>query len=130
MIVDILNEIYTIVKSTITTATVIKDYPTTSPVFPCIIIHQLSNYTDETSWSSSGEKINYQDIEIQIFVNSENKHADVLAFRKQIDSILGDTYHMRKNSDEAIANMMDESIYRWVMRYSYAIDSNKVIYGR
>lgn len=130
MIVDIFNEVYTKLKTTITTATFSEGYPSTIPSFPTITVSETSNVTDETTIDSSGEVYNDLTFEINIFTKGTTRSTDAKAFRKSVDVIMSDFYGMSRDFAQPVPNFLDTNIYRITMRYSCRVNSNKAIYRR
>lgn len=130
MIVDITNDILTQIKLGISEATVLSAYPSTSPVFPCIIVEELSNNSVPTTIDSGGEHYCDVSIEINIFTdNPQTKMSDAKALRNKVDAIVSQ-YKLNRDFSSTTPNYADGNIYRYTMRYSAIVDSNKVIYRR
>lgn len=130
MIIDITNEVFTNLKTNITNATLLTSYPNTTPTFPCITFEEISNNVDKLSVDTTGEHVNELSFEINIYTEGDNKMSVAKGFRKSADDILSDSYGMRRDFSSAIPNYLDEHIYKYTMRYSCNIDSNKTIYRR
>lgn len=130
MIVDITNELYTELKSTIQDATVLPNYPSTPPTMPCIIFYELSNNEFEDTVNSSGAMHCEISFQADIFSDSEDKVSIAKGLRKKIDTILGDKYRMKREYSGEIPNFLDSNIYRYTLRYSCVVDENKTIYRR
>ena len=130
MIIDVANEIYTKLKTDITDAPVLFSYPTEKPEFPCIIFEEISNKTDTDSVDSAGEQVNEIVMEINIFTTGETKRTLANSLRNQVDTIMSDYYNCNRGYSEATVNYLDDSIYRYILRYDFKIDKNKKIYRR
>lgn len=130
MIVDVTNEVYTTIKNTLVGVTVLSAYPSTTPIFPCVIVEEISNITDLDTVDTSGEHYSNVSIEINILSNSQNKISEVKGLRGQIDDIMSGQYRMNRGFAGVTPNFIDSSIYRYTMRYSFKVDSNKTIYRR
>ena len=128
MIVDVTNEAYTTIKNTLTDVTVLQDYPITSPSFPCAIVSESSNTEDLDTIDSSGAHYSSVILEVNIFSNKENKITQVKDIRNRIDNILSGTYRMTRTYSGTVPNYLDDTIYRYVLRYSFKVDSNRTIY--
>lgn len=128
MIVDIFNEVYTNIKTSLTSVTVLTEYPETIPNFPCVIIQEVSNTSDTNTFSTSGETYNRISFEVNIFSNTKTKIADIKAIRATVDAILNDGYGMTRDYSSSVENFIDTSVYRYVLRYSFLIDKNKTVY--
>ena len=72
MIVDIRNEVFTKLKTDITTATVLSEHQSTTPKFPCIIFEEVDNTTVYDTVDTSGEKHNQLSFEINIYSNAKD----------------------------------------------------------
>ena len=128
MIEEATNELYTLVKSTITDATILPAYPSSTPIFPCVTIEEKSNNNHSNSHDSAGNHHADCTIEISIYSNAENKVSVVKGIRKRIDALIDSNFNFNRDSSDSIPNFLDTDVYRWVMRYSYTIDSKKTIY--
>lgn len=130
MIVDVLNELYTEIKATLTGITVLPSFPSTAPAFPCVIIEEDYNQTSAEHVDTAGEKINDVSIEINIFTNTDSKVHDAKQIRNSIDAILADKYRMSRTFSDNVPNFSDTTIYRYILRYSFSVDGNRKIYKR
>jgi hypothetical protein len=130
MIIDVANEIYTKLKTDIADANVFFSYPTEQPEFPCIVFEELRNATDLESVDSAGEQINEIIMEINIFTTGETKRTLANSLRSQVDLIMSDYYNCNRGYSESTVNYLDDSIYRYTLRYDFKIDKNKKIYRR
>ena len=129
MIVDITNEVVTKLKTILTTATVLNEYPSTTPTFPCVVVSELSNNAYLTTRDTSG--FNHSDIslEINIFTTGSKRMSDAKKIRDAIDGQLSDGYGLIRDFTGQTPNM-DTNIFRYTMRYSGVVDSNRMIHGR
>lgn len=130
MIVDITNEVYTNLKTTLTDVTVLPTYPSTIPVFPCITVEELTNTNNPDTHDSAGDHHSDAAIEIYIYTNGEDRISKAKNIRNRIDTIMNGTYNMLREESRPVPNPADLTLYRYVLRYSYTIDSNKIIYRR
>lgn len=130
MIIDITNEVYTNLKTTMTSVNVLISYPSTSPSFPCITIEEISNTTNRNTIDTNGEEYNDISFEINIFSDDANKITEMKTIRKQIDDIMSGQYRMTRGFSGQTPNFLDTNVYRYTLRYSCTIDSNKKIYRR
>lgn len=130
MIVDIFNEVYTKLKTTITTATVLVEYPESDPLFPCIIIEEVSNITDTETVDTSGETNNLIAFDVNIFSDAINKRTICRNLRNAVDAIMADEYGMERLDTGAIPNYGNLNIYRYNIRYNCKVNQNKVINRR
>jgi len=128
MIVNIFNELFTVIKTTLNDCTVLAEYPSTPPDFPCVIVSELSNNTYVDTVDTSGEQHNDITFEINIFSNAPNKTTQVRDIKTRIDNILAGTYRMTRDDMGAVPNYADTNIYRHIVRYSGIVDSNKKIH--
>lgn len=130
MIVDIINELYSELKSTLTDVNVFPAYPNETPSFPCLVIEEVFNTSRMDTHDSSGYKHSDINIEINIFSDAENKIGQVKDIRDRVDAIMNDKYNMARDDSRPVTNLADSNIYRYILRYSFSIDSNKKIYRR
>lgn len=130
MIVNIANEVLTAIKNGCPMATVLAEYPSTTPSFPCIIVQELSNDTHLTSVDTSGETHNSISFEINIFSNAQNKITQVRGLRDTIDGIMSGAYGMSRMYSGSVPNYLDANIYRYTLRYDCVVNSNKQIFRR
>lgn len=128
MIVDIYNEIFTKLKTEITTANVLPEYPIGTPSFPCIIIDEKLNNSFIDTIDSGGENHNSLSFEINIFSNAENKRSVCRELRKQVDLILSDQYGLTRTNSMPVPNYSDLNIYRYMLTYTCVVDKNKTIF--
>lgn len=128
MIVDVANELYTDLKTTVTSATVYKQRPLKVPVFPCVTL-SFSTPIDSTTIDSSGENYNLITVNVNIYSDSEQFNTEIWNIRKEVDARLADFYKLERNVDEELDNI-DPNLYRWVMRYDGVVSSDSVIYRR
>jgi len=130
MIVDITNEVFTEIKTALTTVTVKSEYPSTEPTFPFVTVTEISNDTDESTIDSSVQHYSLISIEVNIYCNSSRKISDAKSIRGTIYSILGDKYNMPRTFSNQVPNFLDENVYRYIMRYTCKVDTNRKIYRR
>lgn len=128
MIIDVTNEVFTNIKSKLTGITVLTSYPSTTPTFPCVLVEELSNTNYPRSNDSAGEHHNSVTLEINIFSDSQNKVSEVKSIRNQIDELMSNTYNMNRTFSGTVPNFLDTNVYRYILRYTFVIDSNKQIY--
>ena len=55
MIVDITNELYSILKTALTGITTLTDYPSTVPNFPTVVFTEMFNNSNPSTIDSGGE---------------------------------------------------------------------------
>lgn len=128
MIIDITNEVYSNLKIQLSPTTVLQNFPSTTPVFPCVVIEELVNTSHLDSRDTGGEKYNNVTFEINIFSNTQNKITQVKSIRNQIDVIMADSYGMTRTFSNPVPNFADTNIYRYTLRYTFTIDADKVIH--
>lgn len=129
MIVDITNEVLTQLKTILTTSTVLAEYPSTTPTFPCVTVSELSNNAVLDTKDTSGYNHSDVALEINIFTSGTKRMSDAKKIRDTIDGQLSDTYGLVRDFTGQTPNM-DTNIFRYTMRYSGIVDSNRLIYGR
>jgi hypothetical protein len=130
MIVDIYNEVFTKLKTTLTGVTVLNEYPSITPTFPCLIFADLLNDAFRDSIDSAGEQHNELSFRVEIYSNAQNKVTQVKTIRNNADAILSDFYGMTRGSARPIPNLVDNNIYRYEMTYTCVVDKNKKIFRR
>ena len=67
--------------------------------------------------------------EINIFSNVQNKITQVREIRNTIDSLLTGV-GMTRDYSNPIPNYSDLNLYRYILRYTCVVDSNKKIFRR
>ena len=130
MIVDIFNEVLSVVKTHVSPIKVLSHYPETTPEFPCVIMEEGSNTANFGTTDTSGEKFNNQTFEINIFTIGSEKVSTAKGIRNKVDSIMSDQYGMNRDYSGTIPSFLDNNIYRWVLRYSCVVDKDKKLYRR
>lgn len=130
MIVDITNEVYTNLKDTMVTVTVLTAYPSTNPTFPCVTIEEISNTTNPNTIDTNGEQYNDISFEINIFSDGTSKVSETKTIRKQVDDIMSGQYRMTRGFSGVTPNFLDTNVQRYTLRYTCSINSNKMIYRR
>jgi hypothetical protein len=128
MIVDITNEIFTNIKTTLTNVTVETSYYSGVTSFPFVSFEEYGNETDLDTIDTSGENFNVITFEINIFSNAKNKSTEVKTIRTLIDNIMSGTYRMTRTFGEPTPNFADGNIYRYTLRYTTKVDVNKKLY--
>jgi len=130
MIVDVVNQIITRIKTEIPEATIISPTQNVSSSFPTITIAETSQIERLDTIDSSGVNHVNPDIEIDIYSNSVTPVSEVKEIRKTIDNVLSGEWGMYRGFDSHVPNYLDNDIYRYKMRYSFTIDENEIIYRR
>lgn len=128
MIVDIYNEVFTKIKTEISTANVLPEYPTTTVSFPCIIVEEKLNNSLINTIDTGGENHNVLSFEINIFSDAENKRSVCRELRIMVDSIMSDLYGMNRTGSNPVPNYSDLNIFRYMLTYECTVDKNKTIY--
>ena len=106
--VDVYNEIYTKLKTTLTTATVLTTYPNEDAKFPCVIVSEVSNTTHGDSVDNSGETHSVISLEIGIYTNSSSKESDARKSRNSVDSVMSGFYNFNRDSANPVPNYADK----------------------
>lgn len=130
MIVEVSNEIFTKLKTSISPTKIQRGYQTTSPTFPLVTVMELENSTHEETVDSAGEQYNNIGFEINIFSNSMTASTEIEGIRKKVDDVMCGFYGMNRVTAQYIDNYIDQSITRYMIRYTCVIDKNKIIYRR
>jgi len=127
-VVDITNEVLDGLQTTLGTTPILTAFPSTTPVFPCVIFSEVLNSTDVGTVDTSGETHSNVAFEIEIFSNGNDRMTVAKGIRNTIDGVMTGTYRMTRDTSEPIPNFLDTTIYRYILRYSFKIDTNKKIY--
>lgn len=128
MIIDITNEVLTYVQTNYPTMNLLSTYPSTTPVFPCVVMEEMTNNQLKETVDSDGEHHSDVMIQVDIFTQGDRKISDAKAIRKQIDDIMSGYYKMGRTYSGITPNFLDTNIYRYTLRYSFIVSENKVIY--
>lgn len=130
MIVDITNELLTLIKNDLSgVATVSAPNPKEVPTFPHVTFRELNTVDREDTIDTSGVKHNDLDFEVEIFTDGDTQQSDAKSIRNAIDLVLSQK-GLRRNFSDNIPNFLDERLYRYVMRYSCTVDHAKKVYRR
>jgi hypothetical protein len=130
MIIDIANEVYTKLKTELVgveMGTTFLENPTS---YPFVTFSEVSNTASQNSKDSSGEYHNQLAFEVNIFTIGDDKKSQAKDLRILVDNVLSGYYNMDRDFSDEIPNFLNQTIYRYVTRYSCLVDKNKVIYGR
>lgn len=130
MIVDVTSEVITKLKTEITSATILANYPNVATTFPLITVSEINNITHLSTVDSGGERYNDVSLEINIFTDSQTNVTDTKELRIKIDEVLNSTFGMNRVFGEPTPNYIDTSVYRYTLRYNFIIDVNRKIYRR
>lgn len=128
MIVEITNEIFDNIKTTLSDVTVLTSYTSGSTNFPCVSFEELGNETDLDTIDTSGENFNDITFEINIFSIAKNKSTEAKLIRNRIDNIMSGQYRMTRTFSDPTPNFADGNIYRYTLRYNTKVDINKTLY--
>ena len=129
MIINVTNEIITLLRNRLTGVTVSASYNSSKPDYPLVIVSEGSNTSNIGTRDSSGEKYNDILLEINIYSNAKNKVTQVEGIRNAVDEILSDELGMPRTFSGVIPNV-DGNVFRYVLRYAFLIDKNKKVYRR
>lgn len=130
MIIDITNEVFTNLKAVLVGITVLPSYPSSTPVFPCVLLEEMDNTSNLGTIDSDGESCGDISFEVNIYSNSDNRATEIKSLRKIVDTLMADGYKMTRNFSAKTPNFMDTDCDRYTMRYDFTIDENKTIYRR
>jgi hypothetical protein len=130
MIVDISNEVYTKLRTELVGVEIGTTFLETPTTYPFVTFSEVSNTTFGDTKDSSGEQHNQLGFEVNIFTIGDDKKSQAKTLRKMIDDVLSGYYGMDRDFSDEIPNFLNQSVYRYVTRYSCLVDKNKVIYGR
>lgn len=128
MIIDITNEIYTTLKTLLTGVDVRKAYPKTVPSFPCVIFQEIGNSNHADTHDTAGDHHSDLMFEVNIFSQAEDPEEEIKGIRTIIDTLISGNYNMNRDDGRPLDNLVDNTVTRYILRYSATIDSNKKIY--
>ena len=126
--VSIKNEVFTKLKSEITTAKVKSPSQNTENTFPVITFSEISNTINKFSIDTSGENNSNILFEVNIFTIGNNKESECMTLITKVDDILSGFYRMSRDFSNQIENYADTNVYRHILRYSCIVNKNKTIY--
>lgn len=94
------------------------------PTIPTVWFEEVTN-TTYTMSSDSGDDENHIRVgyEFNIFTMGDNKKADAIAIAKTIDSAMK-SRGFRRGYSGVISFLEDETLYRYVVRYSGIVDKD------
>lgn len=133
MIVSITNEIITKLKTEIPNLTILREYPQTTPKFPCVIISEGDLEVDIGTLDSGGYQYNNYEITFDLYTIDDGTFGKIEIANKlrvEIDNILSGEYGLQRIGGNPIPNLGDVNIYRYRMTYIGKLDKNKTIYRR
>lgn len=130
MIIDITNQLFTEIKTTIKECTVLSSYQNVIPSFPTIIFEEINNTSYKSTKDSSGYNHSLISFKVEIYTKGNGKAYQSKKIRDKVDKVLSDKYGLNRDDSKSIPNYLDENIHRHIMIYSGIIDENKTIYGR
>ena len=130
MIIDITNQLFTEIKTTIKECTVLSSYQNVIPSFPTIIFEEINNTSYKSTKDSSGYNHSLISFKVEIYTKGNGKAYQSKKIRDKVDKVLSDKYGLNRDDSKSIPNYLDENIHRHIMIYSGIIDKNKTIYGR
>ena len=130
---DLTNELYNKIKSAVLklypNALVEKKYQATTTTFPYVTIADLDN-TETSHNLSYGERQSQASWKIDIYANHSTGEIVVKKIRDAIVPIMEDQYHLKRITAKPVDNVLDTTIYRYMLVYQCKIDENrKIIYS-
>lgn len=128
MITNILNELYTDLKSSLQNVNVYMAEQNYKAEFPCVVISETSNSEYAGTRDNNGNNFLQMGIELNIYSTSKNYRTEIYNIRTKIDEKFSDEYRFEKTDDTMVLNYSDTNVSRHVMRYSFVIDKNDTIY--
>lgn len=128
MIVDIGNELLTKIKTEVSPVRVLTSYQGTVPSFPTILFEEDDNSAMISTKDSAGFQHSNIAYTIEIYTEGDAKVTEAKRLRNKIDKIMSEDYGMTRGRPMVIPNYLDNTIYRYKLRYTGTIDKNKKIY--
>ena len=130
MIVDIYNQLFTILDADLVGINVEPSYGNYEGDYPLVTLEESSNNGVPDTFDSGGERHNDIDFEINIFTIGNTRRSDAMAIRSQIDEIMTSELGMFRIFSNPVPNFGDRNIYRYLLRYNCEVDANKQIFRR
>jgi hypothetical protein len=128
LIVDVTNEVLTYIETAHPELNILSTYPSTTPVFPCVVLEEKTNNQLKETVDSAGEHHSDVMIEVNIFTQGDTKISDAKAIRKKIDDIMSGYYKMGRTYSGTVSNFVDTNVHRYTLRYSFIVNANRMIY--
>lgn len=126
MIVDIEQELYTLLKTNIEYK-ITDMYPTSITSTPIIVISEYTNNTNLETIDSAGEQTNIVYITLELFCSGNKAKSIIGDMTNKIDTLLTGLNFTRV-SNQYVTNFADRNVVRKVLRYTFIVDKNKKVY--
>jgi hypothetical protein len=130
VIVDIYNQLFTILDTDLVGINVETSYNNYEGDYPLVTLEESSNNGVLDTFDSGGERHNEIDFEINIFTIGSTRRSEAMEIRSQIDEIMTGELGMFRILSNPVPNFGDRNIYRYVLRYNCEVDVNKQIFRR
>ncbi len=126
------NKLYTMLKVELDKIKVplTSSYQSELSKFPSVVMSEISNTTNFQTLDTSGEYAIDYSFEINIYSNSTKPKSEVDKIMQVVDNVFSVQLSCNRDSSNQIPNMMDNKIFRQVVRYSCVIDKNLTVYRR
>ncbi len=128
--IDITNEVFTKLKTELADVNVTTSFVTEPTEYPTITFMELDNSTDEDTKDSSGEVLSNILFEVNIYTTGDSKLSDAKTLRSRVDTVLNGYYGMRREFSNPVPNFLNNTVYRFILRYGCSVDKSSKIYGR
>ncbi len=130
MIVDITNEVLTDIKTALRVidVVVLSSYQPKVVKFPVVIVEELDNSAVIETKDSSGFQHSNIAFSIEIYTDGSKKMSKAKDIRDEVDVIMSGEYGMTRGRPMILPNYLDNTVYRYKLRYTGTIGKNKTIY--
>lgn len=129
MIVNVFNDLINEIQNEINPVPITIPFTGMSPEFPIVTMDEISNETNVDTVDSSGEYHNIQSFELNIYTVGISSRTKSHELRDKIDNIMT-PHNMNRTFSQSVPNYLDDSIYRYVLRYECIIGKDKKFYRR
>lgn len=130
MIVDIYNEVLTKLKTDLTGVNVTSTVNPEKPDYPQVTFAEKNNNEHKSTIDSGGVNHNEISFEVVIYTIGNTRMSDAKAIRGLVDGVMSGHYKMARDFSDEIPNLGNAPVYRYIMRYSTLVNTNKVIFRR
>lgn len=126
------NKLYTMLKIELDKIKVplTSSYQSELSKFPSVVMTEISNTTNFQTLDTSGEYAIDYSFEINIYSNSTKPKSDIDKIMQVVDEVFSVQLSCNRDSTSQVPNLMDNKIFRQVIRYSCVIDKNLTVYRR
>ncbi len=126
------NKLYTMLKVELDKIKVplTSSYQSELSKFPSVVMTEISNTTNFQTLDTSGEYAIDYSFEINIYSNSTKPKSEIDKIMQVVDEVFSSKLSCNRDSTSQVPNLMDNKIFRQVIRYSCVIDKNLTVYRR